>query len=161
MFKPNDRAEADIFALEELRAEIQYDILRMLHEDGITKAGLARELGVSSARVSQLLDDDANLTLETLAKISVALRRKLRFRFEPLESDCVAGLEDQMAKLAIQDAGLEKWFETREADLVSPKAWNQSVVSPSKMVRRSGLRFDEIRNGSNDNFAETRAIEVA
>ncbi len=80
---PQNRNEAQIFAFEELRAEIQYQILRCLKEDGISQADLAKRLGCSAACVSQFLGDDANLTLESISKVFLALGRRPLLRTEP------------------------------------------------------------------------------
>lgn len=78
-FGPSDRKEAEIFALEGLRADVQYEILKAIRAAGITQAELARRMGVKPAWVSQLLGDDANLTLESIAKIFTALNVDCRF----------------------------------------------------------------------------------
>jgi plasmid maintenance system antidote protein VapI len=159
MFKPNDRSEAEVFAFEGLRADVQYDVLRGMQEAGISKAALAREMNVSAARVSQLLDDDANLTLETIAKIFVALGRKPRFVSEPAEATMEAELADHIVKMAAQESSVDAWFEMKEGvNEPGPIAWERRV-DPSVLVRRSQLHFDEIR--ANDNYAEPRQLEIA
>lgn len=73
---PQSKNEASVFALEELRADVQYEILKRMKQMGLNQAALARRLGKSPAWVSQILDDDANLTLETIAKVFLALDSK-------------------------------------------------------------------------------------
>ena len=68
-----------IFASDEFReeffvAEVQARLANILEERGISRAELARKLGVSRARVTQIFSDDAtNLTLRLLARSFFAL----------------------------------------------------------------------------------------
>lgn len=48
-----------------------------LHSSGMSQHDLAARLNVSEARVSQLLNGDANLTILTLVKIASALKMDL------------------------------------------------------------------------------------
>lgn len=72
-FGPRDANEAVIFALEGLRSDFQYEVLKALKTQSLTQADLARRLGVAPAWVSQILSDDANVTLESIAKVFAAL----------------------------------------------------------------------------------------
>src|SRR5262245_39673026 len=80
---PLDHREAQIFALEELRADIQYQILKALKDEGLSQSDLAKRLGCSPAWISQFLDDDANLTLESISKVFLALGKQLVVATEP------------------------------------------------------------------------------
>lgn len=68
-----------ILASEEFKeeyfvSEAQARLGLMLDEKGVTRAELARKLGVSRARVTQIFSDDAsNLTLRLLARSYLAL----------------------------------------------------------------------------------------
>ncbi|NTG19409.1 helix-turn-helix transcriptional regulator [Agrobacterium rhizogenes] len=105
-FGPADRREAFIFALEEYRADIQYEILRAMKKAGMSQADLAKKMGTSAAFVSQILGDDANLTLETIVKASLALGFQPKFGFEPSGEHIAVALSDS----AQPDAG-DKWKE--------------------------------------------------
>lgn len=85
-FGPATVDEALVFAIEELKADTQYEILRALAQAGMTQADLARKLGVSAAWVSQMLGDDANLTIDSIAKIFLALSMQCRFSAGPVEA---------------------------------------------------------------------------
>lgn len=84
-FGPADANEAIIFAVEELKANTQYEIIRALARAGMSQADLARKLGVTQSWVSQALSDDANLTLDTIAKIFLGLDLQCRFAAGPVE----------------------------------------------------------------------------
>jgi transcriptional regulator with XRE-family HTH domain len=53
----------------------------------VNKAWLAREMGVSPGRVSQILSGDENLTLRTLAAVCVALDARLDVELVPNGED--------------------------------------------------------------------------
>jgi hypothetical protein len=58
---------------------------------GVNKAWLAREMGVSPGRVSQILAGDGNLTLHTLAAVCVALDSHLEAKLVPNGGDSIRG----------------------------------------------------------------------
>lgn len=84
-FGPADANEAIIFATEELKANTQYEVLRALSRAGMSQADLARKIGVSQSWVSQALSDDANLTLDSIAKIFLGLGLQCHFTAEPVQ----------------------------------------------------------------------------
>ncbi|MBN9335790.1 helix-turn-helix transcriptional regulator [Devosia sp.] len=59
----------DYIAIEEDAVlKFQFALIDAMNEAGLTKAELAKALGVSRARVSQLLDSEANPTLKVMAR---------------------------------------------------------------------------------------------
>ncbi|TDK35213.1 XRE family transcriptional regulator [Rhizobium deserti] len=84
-FGPSNAEEALVFATEELKADTQYEILRALANAGMSQADLARKLGVSQAWVSQALSDDANLTIDTIAKIFLGLGLQCHFSSQSVQ----------------------------------------------------------------------------
>ena len=66
------------------------EIVDALLRLGLTRSGLAKRLGVSRPRISQILAGDENLTLRTLVGVAVALESNLQVRFEPLGSSVKA-----------------------------------------------------------------------
>ncbi|MFW6302994.1 MAG: helix-turn-helix transcriptional regulator [Candidatus Sumerlaeota bacterium] len=65
------------------KAMIVEDILVAMEEDGVTRSELAERMGKSRQYVSRILNETANFTLETLARISCALERDLFVRLAP------------------------------------------------------------------------------
>jgi transcriptional regulator with XRE-family HTH domain len=59
-------------------------LCRLIEENGSTKADLARRMGVSPGRVSQLLDGHANLTLSSIARALAAFDCVLSVNAVPL-----------------------------------------------------------------------------
>ena len=102
MIEPKNAEEAVIFAIEELVAETQYCIQKVMNLKSVNRSELARRLGCSPANVTQMLSEDSNLRLDTVAKIFHALEDEciLKSKFleevdlqEPLfeEVQCVSG----------------------------------------------------------------------
>ncbi|MCR9129440.1 MAG: helix-turn-helix domain-containing protein [Alphaproteobacteria bacterium] len=65
-----------LVAEEELIADCQMYIYLLMKEKRVSKADLARLLGVSKASVSQMLSADSNLTLRSIARIAALLGEK-------------------------------------------------------------------------------------
>jgi plasmid maintenance system antidote protein VapI len=72
---PDQRAvEAKIDdEMHDLVTQLTNEVTWHMRERGITRADLAARMGVSPGRVSQILGGGENLTLRTLAALSVAL----------------------------------------------------------------------------------------
>lgn len=65
-----------IEAEEDAVLDIQFSILDLLRKQGLSKEELAKRLGVSKARVSQLFAAGANPTVKQIARIYDALDRQ-------------------------------------------------------------------------------------
>lgn len=53
--------------------EFTLDLQRRMEEQGVSRAELARRLGTSRAYITRLLGGDANFTLMTMVKLSMAV----------------------------------------------------------------------------------------
>lgn len=74
-FADNEFQEA--YVEESFVAEVQHEINRLMKSKGISRAELARRMKVSPPHITQMLgDEDANLTLRTVARIFDALGEK-------------------------------------------------------------------------------------
>lgn len=71
------------FVADFLAMRIADEVDSMMVANGITKAELARRLGVSRAYVTQLLGGKPNMTLTTLAKIAIALDCEVQTTLRP------------------------------------------------------------------------------
>lgn len=79
------------------------DILVAMEDLGISKAELARRLGLSKARITQLLSGDSNMTIGTLADISFELGLTLEKTFKEYSA--------QRERLDAQIPGEQKFVE--------------------------------------------------
>ena len=59
-------------------------VSELMAKRNVTKADLARKLGVSRAHITQMLSGGRNVTLNTLADAAWALGQRASFRMEPL-----------------------------------------------------------------------------
>lgn len=130
-FEVANHEEAEIFAFEELRAEIQLEIQKCLVDSGVSRRDLAKRMECSPAWVTQALGDDANLTLESVSKIFLALGRRCALRSEPLDFH-VEGYDDCDAITNDDD-----WRVS------SPEKWHMEVPAP-KVESRSTKKIDEV-----------------
>ena len=86
MLGPKNSEEAEVYAIEELLAETQYCIQCVMGRMEVNRSELAKRLGCSPANVTQMLSENSNLTLESIARIFHALGDKLIVKSEYLES---------------------------------------------------------------------------
>lgn len=63
--------------------DISVMIYDLMQEKGLTKTELARRMGISKSNLSNLLNTQPNMTLETIAKFELALDTTFEFRFVP------------------------------------------------------------------------------
>ena len=78
-FGPINDREAEVFSATGLITRIQYEIEKELKRRNLSQKDLAERLGVTPARVNQMLNDNGNMTLRTLGRISHVLELKLEF----------------------------------------------------------------------------------
>ena len=69
---------------EDAVLNFQFSLIDAMAEAGLTKADLAKALGVSRARVSQMLVSEANPTIKVIARAMAALGRSVQY--PPLEA---------------------------------------------------------------------------
>ena len=74
-----------LYAIEGLITEAGEFIARLMQEQGVTKAELARRLGKSRAYITQMLSGSANLTVRTLAEVAYALGAEVKLEAVPVE----------------------------------------------------------------------------
>lgn len=147
-FGPKDNEEAVIFAVEELRASVQYEILRQLKIAGLSQAQLAARMGVSAPWVSQLLSDDANLTIESVAKVYAALGRKCNMVTEPVVEERRSQHEPRSTSAPLWEVETEKTVkaEFMERRVNTTQLLMKVIASQSSRTRA--------KQTCNDNWAE-------
>jgi transcriptional regulator with XRE-family HTH domain len=72
-----------LLAIEALVAESSEAIARLMADQNVSKADLARRLNKSRAWVTQLLGGKANMTVRTLAEVVYALDAEVKLHAEP------------------------------------------------------------------------------
>ena len=66
--------------------DIGEQIVARMDERGMTQADLARAMGVSRARVSQILRGNDNLTLKSIVAVAIGLDCRVELRLNPAPS---------------------------------------------------------------------------
>lgn len=78
MNKVMDPNKETVFAEEALVVDVQIFLNTLMNEKGVSRSDLAKAMGVSRARVSQLFSDDCtNLTVRLFARAAYALGEKI------------------------------------------------------------------------------------
>src|SRR6185312_13306193 len=77
----SEKVLEDAYIEEALIADVQADICSLLAEKRVSRAELARRMGVSAAYISQMLGDEGgNLTLRTIARVYDAVGERAAVR---------------------------------------------------------------------------------
>lgn len=66
-------SERDIVLSEQLKFDIQYAIVKVMREKGISRSQLAERMKATPSRITKLLGENENLTIETIARVCAAL----------------------------------------------------------------------------------------
>ena len=69
------------FMADCLKGGIVEEILDAMREEDLTKSGLAAKLGKSRQYITRVLNETANLTINSLAEMACALNRKIEILF--------------------------------------------------------------------------------
>lgn len=72
-FGPRNAEEEYILAEESFRIDVQVAIHEAMQAKRVNQKELAKRLGLTEARVSQIFSDECNVTIRTLAKVFHAL----------------------------------------------------------------------------------------
>jgi len=72
--------------LTSLITQVTNEINWYLSQRNLTRADLASRMGVSPGRISQVLSGGENLTLRTLASLSVALDARFELELQPCKA---------------------------------------------------------------------------
>lgn len=73
-----------------LKAQLVEDIYAAMEEQGLNRAQLAKRLGESRQYVTRVLNEKANFTLETVAKLACVLNRRVAVRMYACQQDQIA-----------------------------------------------------------------------
>ena len=123
-----------ISAEESLIADVQVVIHNLMEDSHVSRADLARALGVSEARVSQMFSDAApNLTLRTMARIFRALGEECRVTSDRWEDILASARRNDGAETEISPQMEHARFELEDV-FEMPEHWERNWLkeeSPS------------------------------
>jgi DNA-binding Xre family transcriptional regulator len=138
-----------IAAEEAVIADAQFVIHNLMADAGVSRADLARELGVSQARVTQMFSDEANnLTLRTLGRVFRVLGQECRITCDRWEAILAKASEcaEQQTNSAATDALIEHAAKspTRQVNFAA-------MLDLTSALEGFSIRAYETET-SNDNF---------
>lgn len=88
------------FVAGALALDITENALRIMQAQGINRLQMAKRMGVSRAYVTRLFNAPPNLTLETIARLALALGMSPQVSFAPLSGQsCPAGSPTEPASI--------------------------------------------------------------
>jgi transcriptional regulator with XRE-family HTH domain len=70
------------YLAEEVKLSFAEELCRLMEERGVTRAQLAKRIGVSRAYITRILGTDYNLTAETMVKVAQALGARVSLHLE-------------------------------------------------------------------------------
>ena len=73
------------FEFDRIAIDIGEQIVARMEERGMTQADLARAMGVSRARVNQILRGNDNLTLKSIVAVAIGLDSRVELRIAPAQ----------------------------------------------------------------------------
>lgn len=157
MFSPKNEREELIYAIEGLKADVQYEMLRALKENGVTQKEISKRLRVSQARVSQMLGDDGNLTIENIARFFHALNEGVSFSVKKRGGEG-HGVNADISRQSPWRPTREGWRE--ESAMENPARtdshrWSFAHIGADRPQRL--ISHGEGRDLSNDNGKTRRA----
>lgn len=157
MVQRADKKREAIKAEENLVIDVQLMIQRLLNQKKMSRADLARSLGVSQARLSQVMAVDANPTVRTLAQIFFALGCSLKVQECAL--DCVDELIERDASKEVKVG--EGWVKASYYDGKGRRAAiakdHLRPIWQGAVRRREGV----VDQYSNDNHHKSRQRSAA
>ncbi len=139
----NDRGltshDRELYIQELAKAEIAFQIGAALEASGLSQKGLAKKLGISEARVSQLLDaEGSNLTLKTLSRLAAALECELdiaikrKVHFPKVLTEPAHQIQQLLPVVAfLEDERPQRWGAVAPLWIVKKKnvQWDQAAVN--------------------------------
>ena len=157
--------EALIEAEEDFVIDAQFLIQELLNQQGMSRAELARRIGVSKARLTQMLRPDANPTLRTVARVFQALGHKAQLtKRMPLCQEEGVKLSGELSMPA-----MAAWFEgvrervssfRSEQGLDSVRAFRSMYDEHGRFIENQRSKQFDVVEVANDHIYD-RALQVA
>jgi len=125
---------------EELKAvDVAADLTLLLNHAGVSRADLARKLGWSRARVSQVLSGQENITVQTIAAVAGALGYTFDTVFRKADVSAASQPWTQRTALSLEmqdEPDVQSWMSRKTMKPV------QERFHGAYEVQHMGLTFD-------------------
>lgn len=127
----DDKKNGDTYWIERAKIDFTEEICKRMEEQGINRKELASRIGSSAAYVTKILRGNANFTLESMVKISIALESELRCHLQP-------------------DGAVSQWF-----DMYYQTEKEQKVDLSEVLKHYSDVNCSNLGECKDDNFPLT------
>ncbi len=117
--------------------DIAYMFVQEMEHQGLSKKELANKMGISQSRLSNLLNTQPNMTLETIAQFELALNVNMSFELEKINGN------SSEITTVIRGFGFE------------------SIVSEEPVLKFSGEASTEYLNRKNVGLSRELEVEAA
>lgn len=84
--------EAEIIAEEDLVIDVQFLLQEMINKHSVSRSELAKKIGITRARLTQLMQPNANPTIRTLARIFNALGERIEIGVKSAKKNRICSL---------------------------------------------------------------------
>ncbi len=155
--------DAGLIAAEEnLVIDVQFLIQGIMNEKGITRAELAQRMGISKARLTQIMRPEANPTFRTVARLIYALDERLTVSRES---------ENKAVEHSCKIAQKSHWIEF--SSLMEDGSGTERIIAKPghafyeriKVTRHIAISHDEVAmhvcNENNDDITLVEMPAVA
>ena len=151
-----------LFNRERYRQELAECIFRLMQDQGVTRTGLARLLGVTKGRVSQMLSGDINFQADTLADTLLVLGRAVHPTLGTDTDEVRTGV-DEACELqqvsAFTVPALEESADGEEED--HEEKFRHRSVSGGWIPIRPDLTPDRDAAGTPDSMDRLHAVDTS
>ena len=122
----DDNLSSEVLAYEHA-LDLAYLFVDAMEREGLSRRQLADRMGIHPSRLSKLLNTQANMTLETIARFELALDMRLNFSFlscpeDTLEVEMSAGQSSSLSGCPETQSEVETRMATIEVDANERKA---------------------------------------
>jgi DNA-binding phage protein len=123
-----------------MTADVAADLALLLHHSGKSRAELARLLGWTRARVTQVLAPDGNLTIQTVAAVAKALGFTFDLVFRKASTSAPAQPWSQQMSLHLEDdpvLDFKTWMNRNSMPPIKRYREDPQILEHFKLTLRS------------------------
>lgn len=135
-----------IEAEENLLIDYQFLLQEKMSQKGVSQSDLAQRAGISKARLSQIMSDNANPTVKTFAGLFHALGERVHVSSAPV---------DEVEEIQKPEALQTEWHWAQTVRIAAEHI-NEDMVA---VMKNSTPLIDRGSMASNDNYSSNRRVQ--
>jgi len=116
------------FLAEDYIIYITENISRIMSKKNISKSELARRLGTSQAYVTKILNGNPNMTILTIAKLTIALGEKI------IEIPLYETSSEQVVVKCFHQASVREYFSVKDKKTSSKLSFKDDILSEGTLT---------------------------